>query len=201
MDKFVLFAVLLTVGVIGFLLITNTLNQNQAGNNISLTPTIPPLNFPSPTIPAQATPTPQQLIQATKAIIKTDKGDITLELYPQEASRTVTNFAKKAQKGFYNNLIFHRVEDWVVQGGDPAGNGTGGGDMPTEINSKPFVKGSLGVARGGDIQISNDAQFFITKTDALHLNNQYTNFGMVTDGMDVVEKLAVGDKILGITVE
>ena len=70
--------------------------------------------------------------------------------------------------------------------------------MPTEINNKPFVVGSLGVARGQDIKISNDSQFFITKTDASWLNNQYTNFGIVTEGMDVVNKIEIGDKILGI---
>ncbi|MCL5009971.1 MAG: peptidylprolyl isomerase, partial [Patescibacteria group bacterium] len=97
-------------------------------------------------------------------------------------------------------LIFHRVENWVIQGGDPNGNGTGGGPMPTELNNKPFVIGSLGVARGGNINISNNAQFFITKTDASWLNGKYTNFGIVTSGMDVVNKIKVGDKILGISV-
>jgi peptidyl-prolyl cis-trans isomerase B (cyclophilin B) len=107
----------------------------------------------------------------------------------------------KAQSGFYNNLTFHRVEDWVIQGGDPKGNGMGGGNMPVEFNQKPFVKGSLGVASRGDGKVQNDAQFFITKTEASWLNGQYTNFGIVTEGMDVVEKIAVGDKIIGISVE
>lgn len=135
------------------------------------------------------------------ATIKTNKGDIVLTLYGEDAPNTVRNFMHKAKSGFYDNLIFHRVEGWVIQGGDPNGNGTGGGQMATEINDKPFVKGSLGVARGQNIQISNDAQFFITKTDSSHLNEQYTNFGEVTKGMDVVEKIAIGDKILGITIE
>lgn len=134
-------------------------------------------------------------------VIRTDKGDIELSLYSQDAPNTVKNFLAKAKSGFYNNLIFHRVEDWVIQGGDPDGNGTGGGNMPTELNNKPFVVGSLGVARGGDIRISNDSQFFITKTDASWLNNQYTNFGIVTKGMDVVQKMSIGDKILGITIQ
>ncbi|MCL4353236.1 peptidylprolyl isomerase [Patescibacteria group bacterium] len=136
----------------------------------------------------------------TKAIIKTVKGDITLRLFPKDAPGTVANFAEKAKSGFYDNLIFHRVENWVIQGGDPNGNGTGGGPMPTELNNKPFVIGSLGVARGGNINISNNAQFFITKTDASWLNGKYTNFGIVTSGMDVVNKIKVGDKILGISV-
>ena len=73
--------------------------------------------------------------------------------------------------------------------------------MQTELNKQPFVRGSLGVARGQDIRVSNDSQFFITKTDASWLNQQYTNFGIVTSGLEVVDKIKVGDKILGITVK
>ncbi|OIP58065.1 MAG: hypothetical protein AUK12_01385 [Candidatus Levybacteria bacterium CG2_30_37_29] len=140
-------------------------------------------------------------VAAKKATIKTSKGDIVFSFYGKEAPGTVANFVQKAQSGFYNNLTFHRVEDWVIQGGDPKGNGTGGGDLPTELSEKPFVVGSVGVARGGDIKISNDSQFFITKTEAPWLNNQYTNFGIVTDGMNVVNTIKIGDRILGITVE
>lgn len=135
------------------------------------------------------------------AVIKTSKGDIEVLLSSRDAPRTVKNFIDKSTGGFYNNLTFHRVEDWVIQGGDPDGNGTGGGLMQTELNSLPFVEGSLGVARSGDIRVSNDSQFFITKTDSPHLNQQYTNFGIVTSGMEVVRKIAIGDKILGITVK
>lgn len=135
------------------------------------------------------------------ATIKTSKGDIVLELYGEDAPYTVANFIKKAEEGSYNNLTFHRVEGWVIQGGDPLGTGTGGGKMKTEINDKPFVTGSLGVARGMDLQVSNDAQFFITKEDSSHLNSQYTNFGMVKEGMDVVNQIAIGDKILSVTIE
>jgi cyclophilin family peptidyl-prolyl cis-trans isomerase len=130
--------------------------------------------------------------------LKTSKGDIKMELYTDKAPKTVENFLSKANSGFYNNLTFHRVEDWVVQGGDPSGNGTGGGKMPTELNDAPFVTGSLGVARGGDINVSNDAQFFICTQDCNWLDRQYTNFGKVTQGMDVVKKIAIGDKITGI---
>jgi len=138
---------------------------------------------------------------SSTAILETSKGTIKLLLYGEEAPYTVANFIMKASGGYYNNLTFHRVEDWVIQGGDPKGNGTGGGYIQTEINDKPFVVGSLGVARGGNIQVSNDSQFFITKSDSSHLNNQYTNFGIVTEGMEVVEKMAIGDKILKITIE
>jgi peptidyl-prolyl cis-trans isomerase B (cyclophilin B) len=140
-------------------------------------------------------------MENTIATIETEKGDIELTLYSKEAPNTVKNFLAKARSGFYVNKIFHRVEDWVIQGGDPLGNGTGGDKMATELNNKPFVIGSLGVARGGDIKISNDAQFFITKTDASWLNGQYTNFGIVTKGIDVVNKIEIGDKILEVTIK
>ena len=158
--------------------------------------TVNSLQESAPTAGAQDT-----MKASYSATIKTSKGDIKLTLDATDAPNTVKNFLNKAVSGYYNNLDFHRVEDWVIQGGDPTGTGSGGGQMQTEINSKPFVTGSLGVARGGDPRISNDSQFFIVKSDAAWLNQQYTNFGIVTEGMDVVNKIQIGDKILGITIE
>lgn len=192
MVKIFLFVAVVFLSVLGVLIISNrtTPVPNLPDLNLIVSPTPIPSEEQNPSLTPQA--------QAKEAVIITSKGEIQVTLYPQEASKTVENFLFKAAAGFYNELTFHRVEDWVVQGGDPKGNGTGGGQMPTELNNKPFVVGSLGVARGGDIKISNDAQFFITKKDSPHLNNQYTNFGMVVKGMEVVEKIAVGDKILGV---
>lgn len=172
------------------------LSLNYQQNSAITPPDESNLKAPEPT--ADIATTSAQ--QAKGATIKTSKGDITIELYPDVAPKTVANFVSKANRGFYNNLTFHRVEDWVIQGGDPVGNGTGGGKMPTEFNSKPYVVGSVGVARSSDPKVQNDAQFFITKTEASWLDNQYTNFGIVTEGMDVVEKMEIGDKILGITI-
>jgi peptidyl-prolyl cis-trans isomerase B (cyclophilin B) len=144
------------------------------------------------------------------ATIELDKGGaITLELFPQLAPKWVDNFVQKANAGFYNGLTFHRVEDWVVQGGDPRGNGTGGGNIPTELNERPFAAGSVGVARGPDIRVSNDAQFFIITKAAppelggkwVQLDKQYTNFGQVTEGMDIVRRVQIGDKIKRITIK
>lgn len=195
MNKVGLAVGILILGIIGIFIISNQMqNINQETNAPSPTT----ISYPSAT-PAQ-TGIKQQKISNT-AVIKTSKGDIALTLFPNDAPNTVANFIEKAKSGFYNNLTFHRVEDWVIQGGDPLGTGTGGGDMPTELNNKPFVVGSLGVARGKDIKISNDAQFFITKTDASWLNKQYTNFGIVTNSMDVVKNIEIGDKILEITTE
>lgn len=133
------------------------------------------------------------------ATIKTTAGDIVISLMPDIAPKTVANFAAKSQSGFYENLTFHRVEDWVIQGGDPLGNGTGGGTMPTELSDKPFTAGSVGVARGGDIKISNDSQFFICTIDCSWLNGGYTIFGQVSTGMEVAKKIKVGDKIISVS--
>lgn len=157
---------------------------------------------PQATVSASTTPTLKgKTMTQTKTIasIETDKGIIEVELYPDKAPNTVKNFLDKAASGYYKGLKFHRVEDWVIQGGDPLGNGTGGGKMPTELNDVPFVDGSLGVARGGDIQVSNDSQFFICTTDCGWLDKKYTNFGKVTKGMDIAKKIAIGDKILSIS--
>lgn len=142
---------------------------------------------------------PAEPIKATQASITTSKGTITVKLYPDEAKNTVQNFLNKAKTGYYKDLTFHRVEDWVIQGGDPLGNGTGGGKMTTELNQIPFKEGSLGVARGMDIQISNDSQFFICTKDCSWLTGQYTNFGEVIEGMDIAKQIEVGDKIIEIT--
>lgn len=156
-----------------------------------------------------ATPTILPAVKTMQATIKTQRGDILLELYPDAAPKTVENFVAKARAGYFNGLKFHRVEDWVIQGGDPLSRddsqksrwGTGGGNIATELSAKPFIVGALGVARGPDINVSNDSQFFIVKTDAQFLNNQYTLFGQVTAGIDVVRKIHAGDKMVEIVIE
>ena len=127
-------------------------------------------------------------------------GSFTIALRPDKAPTTVANFVAKAKGGFYDGKTFHRVEDWVVQGGDPDGTGRGGGKMPSEVNDLPFSKGAAGIARGADVKVNNDSQFFVTKSDASWLNNQYTNFGQVTSGQDAVNGIRVGDKIKKVTV-
>lgn len=171
-------------------LLTPKVGQENALNKI---PTKPPV---VPTFGVE-----EGLKATYSATIVTSKGDIVLTIFGQYAPNTVKNFIDKADKDFYKNLTFHRVEDWVIQGGDPKGDGTGGGLMQTEINQLPFETGSVGVARGGDIRISNDSQFFIAKSEASWLNGQYTNFGKVESGMSVVNKIEKGDKILDIIIE
>lgn len=150
----------------------------------------------------EATSSNQEIVmEQIEVTLETAKGEIVLELYPEYAPKTVANFVQKVKDGEYDARIFHRVEDWVVQGGDPLGNGTGGGEQETELSKVPFVEGSLGIARGGNIRISNDSQFFICTTDCQWLTGQYTWFGKVTKGMDIVKQLAIGDKITKMSVQ
>jgi peptidyl-prolyl cis-trans isomerase B (cyclophilin B) len=134
--------------------------------------------------------------------IVTSKGKFIVELRPDVAQKTVINFLNKFSSGYCAGKTFHRVEDWVVQGCDPTGTGTGGQDnLPTETSTENFAAGSLGVARKTyPKDISNDSQFFITKKDSSFLNGEYTYFGKVTSGMDVINSLAVGDTILSTTI-
>jgi peptidyl-prolyl cis-trans isomerase B (cyclophilin B) len=141
------------------------------------------------------------------AILDTDRGEIVLELYPAEAPKTVANFEKLSKEGFYNKLTFHRVEPgFVVQGGDPAGNGTGGPgyEVPAEISpTEKHVRGTLAMARRGD-QVNPDrkssgSQFYICVAPAPFLDGQYTVFGGVVEGMDIVDKIKVGDHITKVT--
>jgi cyclophilin family peptidyl-prolyl cis-trans isomerase len=171
------------------------------------------LASPAPTMaPGGVTPGATSAAQgqsgntATYMVINTVKGKIVCKLYTDPAagvSKTVANFVSKARDGYFNGLTFHRVEDWLIQGGDPLGNGTGGGDMPSEYNKIDFGVGALGVARGADPAINNDSQFFIVKdaSAAAGLVGQYTNFGQVVQGMDVVNKIGIGDKIISITIQ
>ncbi|MEO0239902.1 MAG: peptidylprolyl isomerase [candidate division WOR-3 bacterium] len=139
-----------------------------------------------------------EIKEPLKILIKTNKGEILCELYPQYAPKTVKNFVKLSKLGFYDGLIFHRyVPDFVIQGGDPYGTGYGnaGYNIPLEINEKAkHVEGALGIARAQDPN-SGSCQFYITLKETPHLDGNYTVFGKVIKGMDVVKKLRKGDII------
>jgi peptidyl-prolyl cis-trans isomerase B (cyclophilin B) len=125
------------------------------------------------------------------ATMKTSQGDITLELFDEDAPKTVQNFKDLAQKGFYDGLIFHRIiKDFMIQGGCPEGTGTGGPGytFEDEINDHKIVRGALAMANAGPN--TNGSQFFLVTTDAAPwLDGKHTVFGRVTDGMDVVDAL------------
>lgn len=179
---------------------TDDVNKDLTAEQLSSQPSVSPSPQLQKTIEAkQINLSNEEIINMSERVtIKTSRGDIVLKLFPEVAPQTVENFLTKAKSDYYKGLIFHRVEDWVIQGGDPLGNGTGGGKMPTELSNTPFLEGSLGVARGGDIRISNDSQFFICTKDSEFLTGQYTNFGEVIEGMDVVKSTQIGDTIVAI---
>jgi len=138
----------------------------------------------------------------TVVALNTKNGQIVLKLYADVAPNTVANFLKKTNSGFYNGLTFHRViSGFMAQGGDPLGTGTGGGTQASEINTRPFVRGTIGLARGGDKAFSNDSQFFIcfTTEGCQHLTSDYVNFGEVVSGLEVLDQIIQGDKIVSIT--
>lgn len=139
------------------------------------------------------------VLQNKAAVISTKKGEIAIEIYP-EASMAASNFLYLASNGFYDGLTFHRIEDWVVQGGDPTGTGRGGPgyQFPDEPVWKAYVKGIVAMANAGPN--TNGSQFFILKQD-YPLQPIYTIFGQVIAGMDVVEKLSVGDVMQKVTVQ
>jgi peptidyl-prolyl cis-trans isomerase-like 1 len=159
----------------------------------------------------QSTTAPDDAISATKATIETSKGKIELELYPNDAPKTVTNFATLAKRGYFNGLAFHRVEPgFVIQGGDPNGNGTGGTSIygakfADELNAntdsykRGYKEGVLAMANAGPN--TNGSQFFIMLADNDTLPKNYTIFGKVTAGMDVVKQIAVGDKMTTVSAQ
>ena len=126
------------------------------------------------------------------ARMETTEGPIVLELYPKQAPHHVNSFVFLAKEGYYNGVIFHRViPGFMIQGGDPTGTGGGGPGykLKAEFNPTHHARGILSAARTPDPD-SAGSQFFIMHGDSPHLDNQYTAFGKVIEGMDVVDKIA-----------
>jgi cyclophilin family peptidyl-prolyl cis-trans isomerase len=152
---------------------------------------------------------PSQVIDPAKtyiATMKTSKGTIVLQLDPVSAPITVNNFVFLSCDGFYDGLTFHRVEPgFVIQGGDPKGNGTGdaGYKFASEVKLKHDSAGVISMANSGPN--TNGSQFFITLAPAPHLDTGqvgfFNAFGHVTEGMNVVQSIAKGDKILSVSIE
>lgn len=145
---------------------------------------------------------PNERIKNKKAVIKTEKGIIEFELLTDNAPKTVSNFVYLSELGFYNGLTFHRVEpNFVIQGGDPLGNGTGGPGYQFEDEKVigDYKEGTVAMANSG--VNTNGSQFFICLANLPNLPKQYNLFGQVTRGMDVVKQIKIGDKIESITIE
>lgn len=137
------------------------------------------------------------------ADIDTTKGPITLQLFPAHAPKTVNNFVFLAKEGFYDGITFHRViNNFVIQGGDPTGTGTGGPgyhfEDETRGNPLKHETGVISMANAG--ANTNGSQFFITHSPQPHLDGKHTVFGKVTSGMDVVNSIKQGDKMNKVTI-
>lgn len=137
-------------------------------------------------------------------VILTNGKSFRIALYDDLAPKTVQNFVNKVNAKVYNDLLFFRIEKdkqgqtILVQTGDPLNNGQGGGVQPAEYNKRPFKPGSLGIARGQNRDKNSDSQFFITTQELPNLNEEYTNFGDVIEGLDVVQTIRQGQPILTI---
>ena len=138
------------------------------------------------------------------ATIETNKGTIKFELYEDLAPITTGNFIGLAESNFYDGLPFHRVEpDFVIQGGCPLGNGTGGADKKIPLEVTPNLKhgeaGGVAMARSSHPD-SASCQFYITLGPAAFLDMNYAVFGRVTEGLDIVKQIRVGDKMTSVTI-
>ncbi|MEX1193005.1 MAG: peptidylprolyl isomerase [Brumimicrobium sp.] len=135
-----------------------------------------------------------------KALIKTNRGDMKVEFYENDAPKTVANFVKLAKDGFYDGLTWHRVlPDFVIQGGCPKGNGTGGPgyaiDCELDGENQYHDRGVLSMAHAG--RDTGGSQFFVchSRNNTAHLDRQHTCFGKVVEGLDVIDKIRVDDAI------
>jgi cyclophilin family peptidyl-prolyl cis-trans isomerase len=132
----------------------------------------------------------------SSATLHTSEGAIELELYPDDAPKTVENFVKLSRDGFYEGVIFHRViPDFMIQGGDPTGTGTGGPgyEFEDEFNQHKVVRGALAMANAGPN--TNGSQFFIVTAEATPwLDGKHTVFGKVTSGMEVVDRISGAER-------
>ena len=137
-----------------------------------------------------------RLDKKVTATIHTTKGRTRIELFPQDAPITVDSFITLARKGYFNGLTFHRVvPNFVIQGGDPRGDGAGdpGYQIRCEVNTRPYTRGAVGMALSG--KDTGGSQFFITHSPQPHLDGGYTVFGQVISGMEVVDRISRGDVI------
>ena len=159
-------------------------------------PTQKPMSYSAP--PPMTLDTSKQYT----ATIETEKGNLVLELFASDVPVTVNNFVFLAREEFYDGTTFHRViPDFMAQGGDPIGTGTGGPGykFADEFTKHTHVTGALSMANSGPN--TNGSQFFITYAPQPHLNNHHSVFGQVIDGMDVLKALENGDAVVRITIE
>jgi len=143
---------------------------------------------------------PQKTYRVT---IETNRGDMVLELYPEHAPKTVNNFVFLAQEAFYDGVVFHRViNDFMIQGGDPTGTGTGGPGykFEDELAENPLKHETAVISMANAGPNTNGSQFFITHSPQPHLDGMHTVFGKVVEGKEIVNAIQQGDKMLKIVV-
>ena len=136
-----------------------------------------------------------------KALVSTPKGSFTIELLPDEAPLNVDSFVQLARRGYFKGITFHRVvPNFVIQGGDPRGDGNGGPgyQIRCEVNEVPYERGAVGMALSG--KDTGGSQWFVTHSRQPHLDGGYTVFGRVVAGMDVVDKITRGDVIRSVVI-
>ncbi len=219
MNKFLAILIIVIVIILGGFFIYNS--QKQPLSKYT-SPIIKITQVPTSTQSLTQTPQPNintswvstlsaVAISANQATIHTVKGNIVIQLYSTDAPKTVMNFATLAKYGYYNNLTFHRVvPGFVIQGGDPNGDGTGGvsiygSTFDDELYATAssyqagYLEGVVAMANRGPN--TNGSQFFIMLADNPTLPKNYTIFGKVTNGMDVVQKIQIGDKMTSIDVK
>jgi len=142
-------------------------------------------------------------LSLVKAVIKTVHGNIVFKFYPGKAPNTVNRIVELIKSGFYDGLTFHRVvPNFVAQGGDPTGSGTGGSGkkLKAEFNDIQHIRGTVAMARASDPD-SADSQFYIALTTLPHLDGSYTVFGQVVEGIEFLDKIQQGDKMLSVVIE
>jgi len=135
--------------------------------------------------------------------METNRGEIELELAPKEAPKTVNNFVFLTEQGFYDGLTFHRViNDFMIQGGDPTGRGSGGPgyEFEDEVENSPLTHEGKVISMANAGPDTNGSQFFITHSPQPHLNGRHTVFGRVVKGEDVVDQIRQGDQMVKVTV-
>lgn len=147
--------------------------------------------------------TDDQGLSKAVVLIETTRGKIRYKFYSKDAPKTVERIAELIQQKFYDGLTFHRVvKGFVVQGGDPSGTGSGGTGkkLVGEFNSRKHIAGAVAMARAQD-KNSADCQFYITLGTHPHLDNEYTIFGQVIEGMDVAQQIQQGDRMVKVSIE
>ena len=182
--------------IVGAILVLVTLLITACATGPSeLAPTKKPMSYSA--LPPMTIDTSKQYT----ATIETEKGNIVLELFASDVPVTVNNFVFLSREGFYDGTTFHRViPDFMAQGGDPTGTGTGGPGykFADEFTEHAHITGALSMANAGPN--TNGSQFFITYTAQPHLNGHHSVFGQLVDGMDVLKAIKQGDTIVRITI-